>query len=113
MQDISRRTGISRSVIADINRGTHTMCDRSLEYPIRQPFMRMSQDTLSKICAELKANKLQFCEIEAEYSISKSLLNRINQGKRGYRMEGIEYPIRKSSDRVYRTCRDYPGWDQE
>lgn len=112
LEKITKLRGVKPHVIRKINVGLHVFCPKDLEYPIRPDYGKFSAALLNAVCADLMANDLMFVDIAKKYGISRCLLSRINQGAR-YRIRGVEYPIRKSSERVYRTCRDYPGLDRE
>lgn len=112
LEEIAKRHGVKPNVIRKINVGSHVFCPKDLEYPIRADYKKIPPKLINEICADLMAGKLMFVDIAEKYGISRCLLSRINQGTR-YAISGMEYPIRKSSERVYRTCRDYPGLDRE
>lgn len=84
-----------------INLGYTRRCPDDVEYPIRDKGKRISRKMLSNIIADLLDNKLMFSEIEHKYHLSKSVINRINQGKE-YKQDNLDYPIRPSSKRVHK-----------
>ena len=55
---------------------------------------------LNYIVKDIKENKIKFSEIEKKYNLSKSTINRINQGKI-LRKENEFYPLRNSKQRVH------------
>ena len=55
---------------------------------------------LNYIIKDIKEGELKFSEIEKKYKLSKSTINRINQGKL-LRKEQESYPLRNSKQRVH------------
>lgn len=100
IEEIARRHDISSKVIYKINHGKHIYSIPEVNYPIREPYTRLSSYMLQEIIKDLLDNQLQFKEIEVKYNLSKSTINRINQGK-NYYQKNIIYPIRSSTNRVY------------
>lgn len=100
IEEISRILKVSSKVIYKVNKGEHSHCLLDIEYPIRQPYAKISTYIINNIYQDLLSNELKFSEIEQKYSLSKSTVNRINQGKI-YKNNAFSYPLRSSSERVY------------
>lgn len=100
IEEIARIFEINSNTIYSINKGEHYYCNKEIEYPIRQPYARISTYILNSIYNDLLNNKLKFSEIEKKYNLSKSTINRINQGKQ-YKNNNFSYPLRPSNKRVY------------
>lgn len=111
-EEIARELGIDSNTIYDINAGIHYHSPCTIDYPIRNPFCRVSRKQLQNIYDDLAACKEKMSELESKYDLSHATMSRINRGVI-YHNDSIDYPIRKSSQRVYSTCRDYPGLDRE
>ena len=102
IEQLSREYKIGANFIYDVNEGLHSQCVDCIKYPIRNPFCRFSNYLLDSIYNDLLDNKLKFSDIEKKYAISKSSLNRINQGKI-YSRNNFSYPLRPSNSRVYKS----------
>lgn len=100
IEEIARIFKINSNTIYSINKGKHYYCKEEIEYPIRQPHARISTYILNNIYSDLLNNELKFSEIEKKYNLSKSTINRINQGKQ-YKNNNFSYPLRPSNKRVY------------
>lgn len=96
---ISRENAVGVSTVERINTGVRHF-DKEYDYPLRVPGTGMSYLKLSFIIRDIESNKRKFSEIEKNYNISKSTVNRINQGKI-FRQENKKYPLRNSRQRVY------------
>lgn len=101
VEQMARDFGVDSLTIYRINLGYTRRCPVDVEYPIRDKGKRISRKMLSNIIADLLDNKLMFSEIEHKYHLSKSAINRINQGKK-YKQDNLDYPIRPSSKRVHK-----------
>lgn len=101
VEQMARDFGVDSLTIYRINLGYRRRCPADVEYPIRDKGKRISRKMLSNIIADLLDNKLMFSEIEHKYHLSKSVINRINQGKE-YKQDNLDYPIRPSSKRVHK-----------
>ena len=100
IEEIARILNIDSDTIYKINKGTHFYCSENLNYPIRNPNCRLSNYLLNNIRNDLLDNKLKLSDIEKKYNLSKSTINRINQGK-NYKDNNFSYPLRPSNKRVY------------
>ena len=100
IEQISKLLNINSNTIYKVNKGEHFYSNPDLSYPIRQPFSRVSTYLLKCIYEDLLDNKLKLSDIEKKYNLSKSTINRINQGKL-YKQENFSYPLRSSDRRVY------------
>lgn len=100
IESIAKLMKIDSNVIYDINKGCHFYCNKELDYPIRQPYCRISTYLLDCIYNDLLDNKLKMSDIEKKYNLSKATISRINSGKR-YARDNFSYPLRPSSKRVY------------
>lgn len=98
--EIARQLKITRSTVSRINDGTRKLCPQNINYPIRENFENMSRELKNKLITELRNRSKKFIEIAEEFGLSRVTLSRFNNGKI-YRNKDIEYPIRKSSERVY------------
>lgn len=105
VSEISKYTGLADITIYYINIGEHAKSRKELSYPIRSG--RYSDDFINAIIKDLQDNKLMVLDICSKYEISRTTVSRINNGKT-HKVDGIQYPIRTSKDRVYQSCRDYP-----
>lgn len=110
VSEISKDTELAKITIYYINIGEHAKSRKELSYPIRNG--RYSNDFINAIIKDLQDNKLMIVEICSKYEISRTTVSRINNGKT-HKIDGIQYPIRTSKDRVYQSCRDYPELDWE
>lgn len=108
IETIARKYGIDSNTIYSINSNNHFCCRKDIEYPIRQPYERVSKYLLDLLVRVLSDNKMKFSDIEKKYHLSHCMLSRINQGKL-YRIDGVNYPIRSSSARVYKPVETIPG----
>lgn len=100
VEQLARDFQIDSLTIYRINLGKQKNCPKNIEYPIRNKGERISKKMLSNIIKDLLDNKLKFKEIEKKYNLSKSTINRINQGKQ-YKKDNFNYPLRPSNKRVY------------
>ena len=98
--EIQNQLKISRKTISKINNGKHIFNSKEISYPIRENYERMSKQLKEKLIYELKNNKKKFVDIANEFGLSRVTLSRFNNGKI-YKQLNIEYPIRKSYERVY------------
>ena len=108
IESIAKKHCISSETIYDINNNHHRFCPQDISYPIRDIHSRYSTALLNILVEELRSGNMVFEDIQRKYHISHTLLSRINQGKR-YRIDGIDYPIRPSSARVYNPVETIPG----
>ena len=97
---IARKFHIDSNTIYKVNNGLHKWNDKDIDYPIRKPMSKLSSVLIEMIIKDLSSANLKMQEIEIKYNLSKPFLSRFNNGKI-YRQEGIIYPIRPSSKRVY------------
>lgn len=100
IETLKRKYSIGDNAIRKINLGQHAYNIAEINYPIRQPYQQLSYYLVSEIIKDLQDNKLKLSDIEQKYNLSKSTINRINQGKK-YKQLNIQYPIRSSANRVY------------
>ena len=100
IEQIARELHVNSNTIYSVNRGEHWHCKQLLHYPIRQPFCHISTYLIENIYNDLLSDKLKLSEIERKYALSKSTINRINQGKI-YKNNSFSYPLRPSNKRVY------------
>lgn len=100
IEKIADNLNIDSNVIYKVNKGLHLHCNPNIEYPIRKPHARFSTYLLNNIYEDLLDNKLKLSDIEQKYGLSKSTINRINQGK-AYKQDTFSYPLRPSNKRVY------------
>lgn len=100
IEDLKKKYSVSDKTIRKINRGQHAHSITEIDYPIRQPYHQLSSYLVSEIIQDLQGTELKLSDIEQKYNLSKSTINRINQGK-SYRQLDIQYPIRSSANRVY------------
>lgn len=107
-EQIANKYGVDSNFVYDVNNGSHHFSPGWFDYPARNPYCRISRSTISKIYSDIAAGKKPFSQIEAEYGISHCTLSRINKGII-YVDETISYPIRKSSQRVYKPVETIPG----
>lgn len=97
---IAKEYNIGVSTIDDINDGKCPNCPKDIQYPIREKYCRISKQQMNELISDIKDNKLKFSDIESKYKVSKSFVNRVNNGKT-HRIKDETYPLRKSSQRVY------------
>lgn len=100
IEQLAKDFKIDSKTIYRINLGRQQNCPKEIEYPIRNKGERISKKMLSNIIIDLLDNKLKLKEIEKKYNLSKSTINRINQGKQ-YKRDNFNYPLRPSNKRVY------------
>lgn len=100
IEKIAHNLNVDSNTIYKINKGNHFCCNKELNYPIRKPHARISTYLLNNIYNDLLDDKLKFSEIEQKYDLSKSTINKINQGKQ-YKQDIFSYPLRPSNKRVY------------
>lgn len=100
IEEIARELEIDSNTIYKVNKGLHSYCDTNINYPIREPYARISTYLLNNIYNDLLDNKLKLSDIEKKYGLSKTTINRINQGKQ-YKQNNFSYPLRPSNKRVY------------
>lgn len=105
VSEISKDTGLADITIYYINIGEHAKSRKELSYPIRNG--RYSDEFINAIIKDLQGNKMMIIDICSKYEISRTTVSRINNGKT-HKIDGIQYPIRTSKNRVYQSCRDYP-----
>ena len=108
IEKISKDFQISSKSIYKINTEKHFNCLNNIKYPIRNKNVRYSNQLLFSIREELKNNCYKMSQIEKMYNISKSTLSRINQGIK-FKDFNYDYPIRSSSQRVYKPVETIPG----
>lgn len=99
IEHIAKKYGISNSSIYRVNNGERYKRN-DINYPIRNRNSKISNWMLNYIIKDIKENKIKFSEIEKKYNLSKSTINRINQGKI-LRKENEFYPLRNSKQRVH------------
>lgn len=98
-EHIAKKHNVGSSVVLEINKGTKYKKE-DIFYPIRNDYTKISNWMLNHIIDDIKDNKLKFSEIEKKYNLSKSTINRINQGKI-LRKEKENYPLRNFKQRVH------------
>lgn len=108
IEQISKENEVSSKVIHIINKGNHFYSPKNIDYPIRLKGYKYSNSFINALVKELKENKYQFSQIETMYNISHSVLSRFNNGKTCY-LDGINYPIRPSTKRVYEPVETIPS----
>ena len=59
----------------------------------RGNYRRLSLDQILEVIEILQQKTLSFTEIAAKYKVCKSIISLINRGKRGYKLDGITYPV--------------------
>ena len=106
-EHIARRNKVDSLLVYYINYGIKYKID-NLDYPLRNNNSKISKWMLQHIIHDLKENKLRLVDIEKKYNISKSTVNRINNGKI-LKLENENYPIRPSSKRVYQPVSTISG----
>ena len=99
IEHIAKKYKISNSTIYRINNGEKYK-KNDIDYPIRNKNSKISNWMLNYIVKDIKENKIKFSEIEKKYNLSKSTINRINQGKI-LRKENEFYPLRNSKQRLH------------
>lgn len=100
LEEIRKTFGVSYKLINKINEGSHVHSSKEKQFPIRQKHARMSTYLQNCIIKDLKERKLKISEIGQKYGISRCILARFNNGEI-QRRDDVDYPIRKSSERVY------------
>lgn len=97
----------NRWIISRINTGKHYY-NPSLSYPLRKIDIKRSEfenkqslfydneDLLLELISLLRNPAISYEEIEKQLQISTSIICLVNTGKK-YRLNGIEYPIRKKN----------------
>lgn len=108
IEQISREFGVDSNFVYDVNNGVHKNSPYDISYPIRKPYHSCSDHFIDCLYEELKSCKYQFKQIHKMYGVSYVFLSRVNQGKK-YRRDGVKYPIRKSSERVYKPVETISG----
>lgn len=98
-EHIAKKYSIDSITIFRINKGERHK-KNELSYPIRNKNSKISNWMLNYIIKDIKEGELKFSEIEKKYKLSKSTINRINQGKL-LRKEQESYPLRNSKQRVH------------
>lgn len=98
--DIQRKYNVSANVVYDVNNGRHSNCSNKYSYPIREKYAQSSQEGFGILVNMLKDSKYKRDEIAQILGVSKIFISRFNNGKI-YKQNNIDYPIRKSSQRVY------------
>ena len=107
-EQIAKKYGVDSNFIYDVNNGVHHFSPVWFDYPARDPYCRISRSTITKIYADIADGKKTFAQIESEYGISHCTLSSINKGII-YVNDTLSYPIRKSSQRVYKPVETIPG----
>lgn len=100
IEEISNKLNVHSKTVYKVNKGEHLYCNEDITYPIRPPYSLISNYLLNNIYLDLLDDKLKLSDIEKKYNLSKSTINRINQGKK-YKNEKFSYPLRPSTKRVY------------
>lgn len=99
-KEIARKYNISQMTVSNINLGTHWHND-SLHYPIRintqnAKTSTLSPDLLNIIINEIKNSDLSMAAIGRKYDVNSRTICGINNGAiKKYRLENMQYPIRK------------------
>ena len=93
-ETIKDRTGISISLISEINTGKRRR-DRNRTYPINEMTRgrKINSEQLQKIICLLQNTDMTCAEIGQKYNVSGAAIQKINDGS-NQRQEGITYPIR-------------------
>ena len=91
---IKDRTGISISLISEINTGKRRR-DRNRIYPINEMThgRKINSEQLQEIICLLQNTDMTCAEIGQKYNVSGTAIQKINDGS-NQRQEGITYPIR-------------------
>ena len=91
---IKDRTGISISLISEINTGKRRR-DRNRIYPINKMTRgrKINSEQLQEIICLLQNTDMTCAEIGQKYNVSGTAIQKINDGS-NQRQEGITYPIR-------------------
>ena len=100
VEQISKNFDVSSKTVRKINLGLQANSFKNIDYPIREKGQRISKKMLSNIITDLLGDKLKLSDIEKKYNLSKTTINRINQGKI-LKRESLKYPLRPSDKRVY------------
>lgn len=96
---IAKKYHVGEVIVWEINKGKNYRKDFII-YPIREDYSKYSNWFLDNLYTEIKNNQYKFSTIQEMYNISKSTLNRINQGKIHSRPNEA-YPLRDNSQRVH------------
>lgn len=99
VKHIAKKYKVSELTVYRINSGERHK-RKDIEYPIRDKNCKISNWILKYIINDIEENKLKFSDIEKKYNLSKSTINRINQGKI-LRKANRSYPLRNSNQRVH------------
>lgn len=93
-ETIKDRTGISISLISEINTGKRRR-DRNRIYPINEMTRgrKINSEQLQEIICLLQNTYMTCVEIGQKYNVSGAAIQKINDGS-NQRQEGITYPIR-------------------
>ena len=92
--DLAKKYGCSLDTISAINIGVRYHQD-DVQYPLR-PRYRINQDIIKHIIYALQyENDKSITDIAEEYEVKRSLVTDINYG-RTHRLNGKDYPLRKS-----------------
>lgn len=94
IQEISEETGVSYSMIIDINRGKRRK-QKNIEYPIRPiETYDIKQERINSIKHDLMYTTLSQKEIAEKHGVGRTCVTNINNGRTD-RDNNINYPIRK------------------
>lgn len=87
---------VTRGQILRINSG-EAWFDKNITYPIRTPDNLIGKEIASDIIYDLMYSSMKQIDIAKKYNISRTCVTAINNGKvKMYRVDGIDYPIRKT-----------------
>lgn len=96
INEIAKRHNTTVQIIQEINNGI-LFFDPNVTYPIRKfdsRYRHLEKEEIEDIIAMLKNPQVMKRDIREKYSISKKTILKIDLGEEGYRIEGIDYPIR-------------------
>lgn len=100
VEEIAKDRQVASSLVWKINLGNQHYCPSNIDYPIRERFEKISNILFEQIVKELQDNKLKMVDIGNKYNLSYATMSRINRGLK-FHKDYLDYPIRKSSQRVY------------
>lgn len=106
--DIAKNNQVSESLVSTINLGKHFYSSSDIDFPIRLPYQKISNYMVQKIIEELKQNQYQLVQLAEIYNLSYPTLSRINRGLI-LKQDNENYPIRSSSQRVYKPVETIPS----
>ena len=108
LESIARKYKVDSNFVYDVNNGIHKNCPEYYCYPIRSPYKRIPEHTIASIFQDLSDCREKMSTLEKKYGLSHATMSRINRGEI-YHDNNIEYPIRTSSQRVYKPVETIPS----